>query len=85
MRPDHPWTAAKFHGERDNLRAWATKATGPVVAVDEDVVVASVVLLLVSLPHPVLGRARRPSRATYLVSHRTTARIDSPPLVALRC
>jgi hypothetical protein len=19
MQPDHPWTAAKFHGERDNL------------------------------------------------------------------
>jgi len=59
--------------------ASATNGPGPVVAVDVDVV-ASLVLLLVSALQPVPGSAKTPSRVTYLVSHRTTGRIVSPPL-----
>jgi hypothetical protein len=58
--------------------ASATKTAGPVAAVDEDVVVASVVLLSFSALQPAPGSARTPSRVTYLVSHRTIARIGSP-------
>jgi len=53
--------------------ASATKRPGPVV-----VVVTSAVLSLFSWLHPAPGSATTPSRATYFISHRTTARILAP-------
>jgi hypothetical protein len=55
-------------------RTSASKAAGPAVAVDREVVVASAVRLSRCWLQPAPGSARTPSRATHLVSHRTTTR-----------
>ena len=60
------------------VRASATNATGPAVAMDEDVV-ASAVLSSRSGLQPAAGAVRRPSRTTCF-SRRTRTRTASPPI-----
>jgi hypothetical protein len=62
-------------------RASPTNGTGPAVAMDEDVV-ASAVLSSRSVLQPAAGAVRRLSKTTCCISHRTTARIVSPPRLA---
>ena len=60
--------------------ASATKAVDLPIGVDEDVALASALLLSLYWLQPEPGSVRTPTRATYLASHRTTTRICFRPL-----